>query len=524
MKFKILPVNSIVEAEDEEGFYLIEDNWNDWWEYKTLYQLYYKDSAKEAEYIGGIKIGQTEMDKDQMRPNLDEEFDYLEDEFFSIGEDNYYYENLNKLGDAIRDQLLESLRDIMFDDSIYKSIKNLSVTSRSLLRDKYSSTMDVFKELAKGNSLLSNYSFEFHYKNDFNDEVNVLEFISTPNSTPPTNVQAIIGRNGVGKTRLINKLLFSIMNETSTSLIKSNIHMKHNEKIFENIMYISFSAFDGTEYIDNTKKTTKRPAYSYIGLKKKGKNKNVINKDTEDLRDELVDSIWKCRKIPSKRARLERAFSELNVDPMFSQSGFSELLEISEEEKYKIELHEQKESVKNTFREKASTLCSKFSSGHSIVLLTICRLVEEMEEKTLVLLDEPESHLHPPLLSTFVRILSNLLVNRNGLGIIATHSPVILQEIPKECAYILDRNGISMDFHRPIIETYGENINILTKEVFSYELTNSGFHASLVEVAKQYDTYEGALKYFNGKLGLEARAILKNLIRNKRKNSDAQIE
>ena len=33
------------------------------------------------------------------------------------------------------------------------------------------------------------------------------------------------------------------------------------------------------------------------------------------------------------------------------------------------------------------------SSGHKIVLLTLTRLVEKVEEKTLVLIDEPEAHL-----------------------------------------------------------------------------------------------------------------------------------
>jgi predicted ATP-dependent endonuclease of OLD family len=51
------------------------------------------------------------------------------------------------------------------------------------------------------------------------------------------------------------------------------------------------------------------------------------------------------------------------------------------------------------------------------VLLTITRLVETVEERTLVLLDEPEAHLHPPLLSAFVRSLSDLLINRNGVAI-----------------------------------------------------------------------------------------------------------
>jgi predicted ATP-dependent endonuclease of OLD family len=69
------------------------------------------------------------------------------------------------------------------------------------------------------------------------------------------------------------------------------------------------------------------------------------------------------------------------------------------------------------------------------------RLIELVDERTLILLDEPESHLHPPLLSAFIRALSDLLVKRNGVAVIATHSPVVLQEVPKSCAWKLRRSG-----------------------------------------------------------------------------------
>lgn len=516
MKFKVLPVNSDLEKNENEMFYLIEDNWNDWWEYKTLYQLYYKTSSGETEYIGGVKIGEKSMEEEQMRPNIPDDFDELEKDFFSLGEDKYYYENLNKLGDEIRDELLKRLRDIAFNNKIYNKVINLRVTTQSILRDKNEKRINILRNLALGYSVLTPYSLLFHYKNEVNGSVNTLKFYSEPNSNPPTNVQAIIGRNGVGKTYLINNLLLAIMNEDNPSKIESTYdkYRIKEEKIFENIMYISFSAFDGTEYITNTKKTKKRPSYTYIGLKGKGKGGKIFNKNTDMLRDELMASIWNCRKIPSKRARLQRAFYDLNVDPIFGQSEIDKLLKIKEVEKRKLN-QEEKEKIKNDFFEEATQICKKFSSGHSIVLLTICSLIEDLEEKTLVLLDEPESHLHPPLLSTFVRILSNLLVNRNGMGIIATHSPVILQEIPKSCAYILDRFGSEVDVIRPSIETYGENINTLTKEVFSYELTNSGFHNTLVEVSNLYDNYDDALNHFNGNLGLEARAILRNLMSSK---------
>lgn len=41
------------------------------------------------------------------------------------------------------------------------------------------------------------------------------------------------------------------------------------------------------------------------------------------------------------------------------------------------------------------------------MLLSITKLVEFVEERSLVLMDEPEAHLHLPLLSAFVRALSD---------------------------------------------------------------------------------------------------------------------
>jgi hypothetical protein len=155
---------------------------------------------------------------------------------------------------------------------------------------------------------------------------------------------------------------------------------------------------------------------------------------------------------------------------------------------------------------------SRLSSGHKIVLLTITRLVETVAERTLVLLDEPEAHLHPPLLSAFIRALSDLLINRNGVAIVATHSPVILQEVPRSCVWKLRRSGSISVAERPEIETFGENVGVLTREVFGLEVTDSGFHRLLAESVVGTQTYEQVLTRFNGELGGEARAIVMGLL------------
>jgi predicted ATP-dependent endonuclease of OLD family len=139
-------------------------------------------------------------------------------------------------------------------------------------------------------------------------------------------------------------------------------------------------------------------------------------------------------------------------------------------------------------------------------------LVETVQERTLVLLDEPEAHLHPPLLSAFVRSLSDLLINRNGVAIIATHSPVVLQEVPKSCAWKIRRNGTKVDAERPEIETFGENVGVLTREVFGLEVTHSGFHKMLSDAVGDDASFADVVDIFDGELGGEAKAIIRALI------------
>ena len=157
----------------------------------------------------------------------------------------------------------------------------------------------------------------------------------------------------------------------------------------------------------------------------------------------------------------------------------------------------------------------RMSSGHAIVLFTITRLVDTVGEKSLVLFDEPEVHLHPPLLSAFLRTLSDLLDARNGVAIIATHSPVVLQEVPKSCVWKVLRSRKAMNIIRPDIETFGENLGVLTREVFLLEVTNSGYHHLLSQSVNLGLSYNTIIENYKGQIGLEGRTVLKAMIMNR---------
>ena len=171
---------------------------------------------------------------------------------------------------------------------------------------------------------------------------------------------------------------------------------------------------------------------------------------------------------------------------------------------------EEKNNIeKNFFREIINNQFSKLSSGHKIILLTVVNLVNFVEEKTLVIMDEPEEHLHPPLVSAFIRALSELMSYRNGVAIIATHSPVIVQEVPRRCVWKIRGHGKYRKFEHPEIETFGENLGEITTEIFGYDVGSTGFHTILKNVADRKNSYEKALNEFQGELGKEAKSILR---------------
>lgn len=117
--------------------YLIEDQWDDWFQYSTMYDLYIVDSLSHQCYMGKTKIGQKGMVEDQRRPALPESFSRLSEDFFSLGQDSYYYENIKNLGDVMRSEILAALNDIAYNTNKYRPNSWQSAMYRALNDEWY---------------------------------------------------------------------------------------------------------------------------------------------------------------------------------------------------------------------------------------------------------------------------------------------------------------------------------------------------------------------------------------------------
>lgn len=484
---------------------LVTDNWDDFG-FKTLFNLIVFDEAGTRHEIGYVKIGKFGMETKTIRTEIPKSFTQLDDNYFSLGQDDSYYAALATLREWIKSAVLVGLRDVVAGTELWEKAKEEEVTNTSLLRSiAHRSVEKQYRRLVQGGARLTEYDFTYTAPKRMADGVDGLRlsFTVKPESYPPTNLHVLVGRNGVGKTHILQLMAKTLVAKRSAAsqsgaFSSSSEPEEMGTPLFANLVSVSFSAFDDFELIPERRTSKQGIRYAYIGLRRASQVGSGLGtpKSHKMLIREFVTSAQLCKRgMPAKRWK--KALAALESDPIFRAAEVTALTATNGNE--------------DDFNREAETLFKQLSSGHKIVLLTITRLVETVEEQTLVLLDEPEGHLHPPLLSAFVRALSDLMIDRNGVAIVATHSPVVLQEIPKTCVWTLQRTGRNVRAERPEAETFGENVGVLTREVFGYEVTESGFHKMLYEAAKEEPDFDEAVERFNGELGAEARAILRGL-------------
>lgn len=489
--------------------FVCEDNWDDY-SFKTSFSLIVFDENGVRHEIGNLKLGIVGFESGWVSEQLPDSFSELAEKAFTLGQDEEYYKNIRKLlSEELGNQLLEKLKDVAYLKSSFDVAVKEDVFKTSLLRNVSISVIHgQYSRILKNEAPLTEFNFSYRKQQTEKSAQIDLSFEVTPGSFPSSNIHVLIGRNGVGKTTLLNNIVRIVIEEEADPAEVGSIFIQTNfwqetelpKDYFSSISSVSFSAFD--PFIPPTDRSDRSlgTCYFYIGLKKSGNNVSNELKDIELLRSDFVNSLAVCFGLDSKKQRWIRAIETLESDINFAEMNLTRLGQLNR-------ISEVKKSAFN--------LVSRMSSGHTIVLLTLTKLIETIEEKTLVLIDEPESHLHPPLLSAFTRALSDLLVDRNAVAIIATHSPVVLQEVPKSCVWKLERTRNEGVSFRPENETFGENVGVLTREVFGLEVTKSGFHALLIESVEEGKTFDEIVDLYDGQLGYEGQAILRALIAHK---------
>lgn len=480
-----------------DACYLLNDNWDDF-SFKTTFYAVLIDRDGGRHKLGEVKILSKGLKSGRVQ--LPSNFQSLDDHWCSLGAGRDYYLALSKVSEPTRKAYLEGIRDCVFRRAIFDEFENEEGMKSSLLRTvTRRDVIESFPRILQGDAQLTPYEFVFRFNTGSLNKTEECEFAVRPGSKPPTNVHVLIGRNGVGKTRLLAGMADALTENKSKSMgISGLFEFTDETNEFLNVIVVSYSAFDRFDPLNIGRRRSKTSIpYHYIGIKKlRGtaspdheSSSSVTLKTTADFDGEFAGVLRTLADQTSPRYNEQRCRRWLKaLDTLRSDPGLADLIGEAAG---------------------ASTSFDGFpslSSGHKIVLLTIARLVENVSDRSLVIIDEPETHLHPPLLGSLIRAISELLISQNGVAIVATHSPVVLQEVPARCVSVISKTGDRIRVRRPKTETFGENVGMLTRKIFGLEVTQSGFYRMLKDAARDRDFNE-VIKDFGEEIGGEGRAL-----------------
>ena len=513
-----------------QQFFLITLTASDWddYGYKTDFTIWINNLKTGIKLgLGTLKVAYLDQIDSWTieNPKLkDQIIERLDSEFFSMftSEDSYHavwkyfgdeYENLlqiNEVDQSINKkdfirinaiQLFESINDISFSRVLREennSISELDVFKNSFLR---STSLD---------SILHNYEDAAHQRagvTQFLIKLKNIEFRSELDSFPSTNIHALIGSNGGGKSHILDQIVEGY---------KKN---KNEDNRVRKVIIVSFSPFDK---LASYKEYLLYPGdikINYIGLKDFYIHINNIDrkiyeklKSREELENDFINNFYLAIKKDLLLVNdIFKTLNESHPNSLLHEVHLDEIIDIennrifiefkkkesgeplSSESSHLIKSAQKTEAeISNEFINKQLSdekikkdniiKFRKLSSGYQIIMYTLLSLVAHLERGNLVLYDEPEVYLHPPLLLTYIKLLREVLTRKNGIGIFATHSPILLQEIPQHCVKVI--KGINSDgkinSSEVRSETYASSISTINNEIFKLETINTGFYKEIL--------------------------------------------
>lgn len=144
------------------------------------------------------------------------------------------------------------------------------------------------------------------------------------------------------------------------------------------------------------------------------------------------------------------------------------------------------------------------SSGEISFLRFATQASLHIENGSLLLLDEPETHLHPNFISQFVALLDSLLEQTGSAAIIATHSAYFVREVFRDQVTVLrtsPHGDVSVE--RPALRTFGADVGAISYFVFGEDEPSRLAKSVEDRLRTRFSTWEALYAEYKDELSLE---------------------
>lgn len=144
------------------------------------------------------------------------------------------------------------------------------------------------------------------------------------------------------------------------------------------------------------------------------------------------------------------------------------------------------------------------SSGEISFLKFAAQASLAIENGSLLLLDEPETHLHPNFISRFVSLLDRLLELTGSAAIIATHSAYFVKEVFREQVTVLgaDDEGF-VKAGQPLLRTFGADVGAISYFVFGEDEPSRLAAEVERRLLDRHESWDEVYKQYKDEISLE---------------------
>ena len=313
----------------------------------------------------------------------------------------------------------------------------------------------------------------------------------------PNRVILMVGRNGTGKTQVLASLAKKLVppqrfDPASINDIPDG-EIDDEDVEISRLIAISYNIFDefplpkqgGKVRVPSGAAYRSRGSYKYCGLRTSDgvlKISQVAKMIAETLEPVVVSD---------RRQTLRRVLSSL-LNPATVEALVS---------------------PKAAVRDPA---VRALSAGQRLLAAIVSNIVGFIEEGSLLLIDEPETNLHPGLLTSFMSALNQVLEEFDSYAVIASHSPILLQQVPARYVRKFTRDLQDEPGVAPLnFESFGEDLGELTRRVLGLTEPERDFTAELERLFKVDRSAERVAARFEHGLPYLAMAHLYDLEENR---------
>ncbi|WP_082494707.1 AAA family ATPase [Methylobacterium sp. Leaf108] len=334
----------------------------------------------------------------------------------------------------------------------------------------------------------------------------------------------LIGRNGTGKTQLLKSIIDALHSNHQDGYLRP-----HFQPVFHPSRVLVFSsvptdpfprsigAWHGIDYeyfaVNASRENQIDPLLAALVACMKSEELNGFGEMRDKSRMEVIQNalepigLWKRLHLPLRARRIGD-----DLPYVIETNGLSYFpIGRSLNELNSIRLIQQIDWCRPAIVLDDKMQMRRLSSGEYAMLRFAAQASAAIEQGSLLLLDEPETHLHPNFVSDLMEILNNLLQSTRSIAIIATHSAYVVREAQRERVNVLTLKDREIAIDTPRMQTFGATIDSISQFVFGDTSISHRYQKTLADWADRTGRdlgIDGVIAQYGAELNSESLSFI----------------